>query len=123
MVGIHRYVGYFVVAVFAAGWIWGLGAWIAKRGPGERFWVWVTLAQVVAGAQALIGAIVFLLGYRAPTLLHYAYGIFPIVALTVAHLVARRPDFRGRPWVPFTWAAFISFGLTLRAVMTGLGIG
>jgi hypothetical protein len=27
------------------------------------------------------------------------------------------------PWVPFAWASFISFGLTLRALMTGLGTG
>ena len=28
-----------------------------------------------------------------------------------------------KPWVPFAWAAFICFGLTLRGLMTGLGIG
>ena len=54
-------------------------------------------------------------------MLHYAYGIFPIVALAVAHVFARRPDFRERPWIPFAWVAFICFGLTLRALMTGLG--
>jgi hypothetical protein len=25
--------------------------------------------------------------------------------------------------VPFAWVAFICFGLTLRALMTGLGVG
>ena len=121
MVEIHKYIGLFVVAVFTVGWVWGLAAWIAKRGPGERFWTWVAVAQIVAGAQALIGVVVFLLGYRATTILHYAYGIFPIVALVIAHLFARRPDFQDRPWIPFAWVAFICFGLTLRAVMTGLG--
>jgi len=120
VVEIHRYVGFVVVGVFTVGWTWGLVAWIGKRGPGEAFWVWVTVAQIVAGAQALIGVIVFAIGYRAPTLLHYAYGIFPILALIGAHLVARRPDFRDRAWVPFAWVAFICFGLALRAVMTGL---
>lgn len=121
MIGVHKYVGFFVVALFAVGWIWGLIAWIAKRDPGERFWFWVTAAQIASGVQALIGVTVLLFGRRAPTMLHYAYGIFPIVALGVAHVVARRPDFRDRPWVPFTWVAFICFGLTLRAVMTGFG--
>ncbi len=123
MVELHKYVGFFVVAVFTVGWVWGLAAWISKRGPGERFWIWVTVAQVVSGIEAAIGVIVFLLGNRADTVLHYAYGIFPIVALVIAHVVARRPDFRERPWVPFAWVAFICFGLTLRAVMTGLGVG
>jgi heme A synthase len=80
----------------------------------------VTVVQIVAGIQALIGIVVFVLGNRAPTILHYAYGIFPILALGIAHVIARRPDFRERPWVPFAWVAFICFGLTLRAVMTGL---
>ena len=120
MIEIHKYVGFFVVALFTVGWVWGLIAWIAKREPGERFWVWVTVVQVVAGIQALIGILLFLFGNRAPAILHYAYGIFPILALGIAHVVARRPDYRERPWVPFAWVAFICFGLTLRAVMTGL---
>ena len=120
MIEVHKYVGFVVVGLFTIGWVWGLIAWIAKRDPGERFWVWVTVVQIVAGLQALIGIVVFLLGNRAPTILHYAYGIFPILALGIAHVVARRPDFRERPWVPFAWVAFICFGLTLRAVMTGL---
>jgi heme A synthase len=121
VIEVHKYVGFFVVALFAVGWVWGLLAWIAKRDPGERFWVWVTVAQIVSGAQALIGVVVFVSGDRAPTILHYAYGIFPIIALVVAHAIARRSDFRDRPWIPFAWVAFICFGLTLRAVMTGLG--
>jgi len=119
VVQIHKLAGFVVVAVFAAGWIWGLAAWATKRGPGERFWTWVTMAQVLAGLQAIGGIVVFVSGHRALTLLHYAYGLFPIVALAGAHLVARRPDFRERPWVPFAWIAFICFGLTLRAAMTG----
>jgi hypothetical protein len=122
VVEVHKYVGFFVVAVFAVGWLWGLGAWITKRGPGERFWTWLMVAQVVSGLEAAIGVVVFLMGKRAPTILHYAYGIFPIVALVIAHIVARRPDFRDRPWVPFAWVAFVCFGLTLRALMTGLGV-
>jgi hypothetical protein len=52
--------------------------------------------------------------------------------LVIAHVVAREtrrmaPSARtGRtmaPWVPFAWASFICFGLTLRGLMTGLGIG
>ena len=120
MVQVHKLAGFFVVAVFAVGWIWGLAAWVTKRGPGERFWTWVSVAQVLSGLQAIVGIVVFISGYRALTWLHYAYGLFPIAALVGAHLVARRPDFRERPWVPFAWVAFICFGLTLRAVMTGL---
>jgi len=119
---VHKYVGFTVVALFTMGWLWGLGTWLVKRGPGEWFWRWLAVVQVVAIAQAVIGAILWLLGHRRP-LLHYAYGIFPIVALVIAHATAREERYRNRPWVPFAWAAFFSFGLTLRALMTGLGIG
>jgi hypothetical protein len=45
------------------------------------------------------------------------------VILAIGHALARDPAFRERPWVPFALASFICFGLTLRALMTGLGIG
>lgn len=133
---IHEYVGFAVVAVFALGWVWGVGAWIAKRGPGERYWLWLTVAQVVAGAQALLGIVLLLMGRRMATsgalgdVLHYVYGLLPILLFVFAHVVARAGDAkiigidrRVRAWVPFAWASFICFGLTSRALLTGLGFG
>jgi hypothetical protein len=138
MPAIHEYVGFVVVGVFAVGWIWGLGAWILRRGPGEAYWVWLSVAQVVATIQALLGITLLVLGHRvhAPGtlggVLHYVYGLLPLLLFVIAHIVARAGnasllgfDERKtiRPWVPFAWAAFICFGLTSRALMTGLGIG
>ncbi len=135
---IHELVGFAVVGIFAIGWLWGLAAWIARRGPGHGYWVWLSVAQVTAALQALLGIILLLLGHRvhAPGtlggVLHYVYGLLPLLLFVVAHVVARsgnaslvgfderRPI---RPWVPFAWAAFICFGLASRALMTGLGIG
>jgi hypothetical protein len=51
------------------------------------------------------------------------------VILVIAHTLARdlqktQPGAKPiQPWVPFAFAAFICFGLTLRGLMTGLGIG
>jgi hypothetical protein len=135
---VHRFVGFAVVAIFAVGWIWGLGAWIAKREPGERFWLWLTVAQVTAGIQAVLGITLLLMGHRveaAGTLggvLHYVYGLLPLLLFVVAHVIARAgnasllgfdPARQIASWVPFAWVAFICFGLTLRALMTGLGVG
>ncbi len=117
---VHEYVGYVVVALFAIGWVWGLGAWALKRGPGSWFWLWLAIVQVVAIVQALIGVVLLLLGHRPTTWLHYVYGFGPLVVLVIAHATARQ-QYRDRPWIPFAWAAFICFGLTLRALMTGLG--
>ncbi|HET9723913.1 MAG TPA: hypothetical protein VFR44_08750 [Actinomycetota bacterium] len=136
MSAIHQVIGFIVVGVFALGWLWGLVAWIAKRGPGERYWLWLTVAQVVAGAQAILGIVLLLMGRRMTTpgalgeVLHYVYGLLPILLFVFAHIVARAGNARligidrpVRPWVPFAWVSFICFGLTSRALMTGLGIG
>ena len=134
MSALHRIIGFLVVATFALGWIWGLGARIARREPGDMYWTWLAVAQVVAGAQALLGTILLLLGRRLEAAgvlggtLHYVYGYLPLLLFVFAHVVARAGDARVigidrplRSWVPFAWASFISFGLTLRALLTGLG--
>jgi hypothetical protein len=120
---VHRYVGFLVVGVFAVGWVLGLALWLAKRSAGDWFWRWLVAAQVVAIAQAVIGVVLLALGRRPSTWLHYVYGFGPLAILAIAHALARDPAFRDRAWVPFALASFICFGLTLRALMTGLGLG
>ena len=135
MSALHRVVGFAVVAVFALGWIWGLGAKLARRTPGDRYWTWLSVAQVLAAAQAVLGTILLLAGRRLGAegvlggTLHYVYGYLPLLLFVFAHVVARAGDARMigidrpvQPWVPFAWVSFVSFGLTLRALMTGLGL-
>jgi hypothetical protein len=128
VIEVHKFVGFAVVAIFSVGWIWGAAAWIRKLTPGERFWSWLALTQIVAGVQASIGIILLILGHRPSTWLHYVYGFGPILVLVGAHQVAREQlasHTNGTPplppWVPFAVASFICFGLALRALMTGLG--
>jgi hypothetical protein len=45
------------------------------------------------------------------------------VVFAIGHVLGREEPFRARPWIPFAMASFISFGLSLRALTTGLGIG
>ena len=129
MTELHTIIGFVVVAIFGIGWIWGLGAALLRRGPGHRFWLWLTVAQVTAGFQAVIGLVLLALGRRPATWLHYVYGFGPILILVLAHALAREGQHVqvGKqplaPWVPFAVAAFICFGLSLRALMTGLGVG
>src|SRR5512132_2583885 len=130
MVRVHEAIGFLVVAVFTVGWVWGLGALVLRRDPGERFWTWITVEQVVAGVQAVVGLVLLGLGYRPETWLHFVYGFGPLLILAIAHAMSRETS-GGRvggsmwtqPWVVFAGASFICFGLALRALMTGLGIG
>jgi hypothetical protein len=76
----------------------------------------------------LIGVILLLLGYRPSSWLHYVYGFGPLVILAIGHALAREVKRQSaaiplEPWGVFGLAAFICFGLSLRALMTGLGMG
>lgn len=123
MGAVHGAIGFAVLALFTVGWGWGAVAAVRRRTPGERFWTWLTVTQIAAGVQALYGMLLLSIGREVDTWLHVVYGLGPVAILGVAHLLAREENFRERPWVPFALASFICFGLSLRAAMTGLGIG
>lgn len=120
---IHRIVGFVVVGVFSIGWLLGLVLWVSRREAGDWFWRWLVAAQVLAIGQALVGIVLLLMGREVSTWLHVVYGLGPIVIFAIGHLLAREEQFRARPWIPFAFASFICFGLSLRALMTGLGLG
>ena len=81
---VHEAIGFVVLGVFTVAWIWGGGALLLRRDPGERFWVWITVEQVVASVQAVVGLTLLVLGYRPETWLHYVYGFGPLVILGIA---------------------------------------
>ena len=129
MSSIHTVVGFAVVSIFAIGWLWPLGTLVIRRRPGEAYWIWLTVAQVAAGVQALLGLILLVMGRRPSDWLHLVYGFGPILILVIAHALARegqkvKPGAEPiPPYLGFGFGAFICFGLSLRALMTGLGLG
>ena len=126
---VHKFIGYGVVAMFGLLWFWPGTAWVlgkirrAHGEPGRGYWGLVAVAQVVLAIQVVIGLILLgIHGIDAKPVLHYLYGsLFPIIVLVGAHLFAR--GLERDQWVPFAWGGFICFGLVLRALFTGLGIG
>ncbi|HEX5948923.1 MAG TPA: hypothetical protein VFZ45_05100 [Actinomycetota bacterium] len=122
MRAVHLVAGAAIVGAFGIVWLWGLVTWIVRRGPGRAFWWVVGFVQGAVLIQALVGVVLLFTGGRA-TILHIVYGVvFPALVLGVAHVLAR-DAFAHRPWAPFALASFFCFGLTLRALMTGLGVG
>ena len=105
-------------------WMFVLGVvlWVRKKEAGRVYWGLLTALQVVLGLQLIIGIVLFVAGGRQPTL-HYFYGaVFPAIVLGVAHYFSRgldKPPYHAF----FTIGSFFVFGLTSRALMTGLGIG
>lgn len=125
MDSVHRFVGYSIPAGFALLTLWALLSFIRNKAPSQWFWSLLAALQVVIGSQVVIGGLLYLGGSRpatnGPEWLHYVYGgLFPAIVLIFAHRFARKAE--GIAWIVFGVAAFINFGLTFRALQTGLGI-
>ena len=122
MASLHRIVGFVVVAGWGLLFLFGIGLFITKRDAGRLYWGLLTVLQVLLGVQLLAGLVLLLRGGGQP-LLHYLYGaVFPAIVLGVCHLFTRgleKPPYH----LFFTIGSFFVFGLTARALMTGLGIG
>ena len=124
MVDLHRLVAYSVPAGFALLTLGALFTLVRNREAGAWFWNLLAAVQVVLGVEVLVGGILFLMGSRAviegPDWLHYVYGgLFPLAVLVVAHRSAGRHA--GAEIPIFGVASLVAFGLTFRALQTGLG--
>lgn len=124
MVDLHRLVAYSVPAGFLLLALGALFTFLRNKEPGGWFWNLLGVVQAILGAQILVGAILFAMGNRAvakgPDWLHYVYGgLFPLAILVFAHRFSRKHE--GSEIAAFGFASLVAFGLTFRALQTGLG--
>jgi hypothetical protein len=122
MARFHELEGFVIVTGWGVLFLFGVALWLTKRDANRVYWGLLTVLQVLLGIQLLAGLVLFFSGGRPP-LLHYLYGaVFPAVVLGVCHVFTRgleKPPYH----TFFTIGSFFVFGLTARALMTGLGIG
>jgi hypothetical protein len=122
MASFHEFIGFLIVGGWAALMLWGLLAWITKREPNPWFWRLLGVLQGILVLQLVLGLILWVTN-PIPAFLHPLYGaVFPAIVLVIAHVLARGMDLESDRWKVFGVAAFFIFGLTLRALMTGLGL-
>lgn len=120
---VHKVIGFVIVIAWGVLFLWGTAVWILRRDPTAWFWRLLAVLQVLIGVQLLAGVILLVTGHDLPSLLHLGYGVvFPTIALVVAHSLARSLEDDFDAHKIFTMAAFVVFGLTLRALTTGLGL-
>jgi hypothetical protein len=120
---VHKLVGFVIVGLAAILPVWGLVALIVKREPNQWFWRTLAALQVVLVLQLIAGVVLLATGHHLPSTLHFLYGaVFPAIVLTVAHVIGRGLDNEEDTWKVFAIAGFFLFGLTLRALTTGLGL-
>ncbi len=125
---LHRLVGFGVVGGFATLFVVGIGLRLTRRDEAP-VWYWALQhwLENILIVQVVIGLILFVfMGRRVAggdlVFLHYFYGsLFPLIAVVSGRIAALRREHHD--WIGLTWGAFFAFGLTTRALMTGLGIG
>jgi hypothetical protein len=121
MADFHRIEGFVIVAGWGVLFLWGVGLFLLKRDAGRLYWGLLAVLQVLLVVQLVVGLVLLATGGSRP-LLHYLYGaVFPAAVLVVCHVLSRgleKPPYH----LFFTWGAFFIFGLTARALMTGLGL-
>jgi hypothetical protein len=124
---IHHYFAYLIPTGWLLLALWSAATLVRNKPPASLFWSLLAFMQVALAIQAILGIILFLMGFRpnsnGPSWLHYVYGlIFPVVVLVFAHRYAQRDRFKDIPWLVFGVAAFLIGFATIRAIQTGLGI-
>ena len=119
---IHATIGFVIVGGWFVLLVWGLVSWWPlRREPNRWFWRLLGVLQGILVLQLIVGLTLWL-RHPLPTFLHPLYGaVFPALVLVVAHVLARGMDIESDRWKVFAVASFFVFGLTLRALMTGLG--
>jgi hypothetical protein len=122
MARFHTLEGFVIVAGWGVLFLFGIGLFLTKRDAGRLYWGLLTVLQILLVIQLLAGLVLLFGGSRQP-LLHYFYGaVFPALVIGVCHVFTRgleKPPYH----LFFTIGSFFVFGLTARALMTGLGIG
>jgi hypothetical protein len=122
MAAIHEVIGFVIVSAFGLMFLWGLAAFFLKREPNQWWWRLLAALQAILIVQLGAGLTLLALGRTRP-LLHYAYGaLFPAIVLVGAHVIGRGLEDEADAWKVFAVASFFLFGLTLRALTTGLGL-
>ena len=120
---VHAVIGFVIVGGWFVVFAWGgLAWWPVRREPGGWFWRLLGVLQGILLLQLAVGLILWL-SNPIPTWLHPLYGaLFPAIVLVIAHVLARGMDLEKDRYKVFATAAFFIFGLTLRALVTGLGV-
>jgi hypothetical protein len=120
---VHKAIGFGIVGLAAILPLWGLVALIVKREPNPWFWRVLGVLQGILVLQLIAGVVLLATGHHLPSVLHLLYGsVFPAIVLVIAHVIGRGLDNEEDTWKVFAIAGFILFGLTLRALTTGLGL-
>jgi hypothetical protein len=114
---VHIVVGTLLIATNAIVGIWGLIAYRRNVPPGGFYVRALAIAQTAVIAQATLGLVLLSQGYRPGDKLHFAYGLFPLLA--IAYPYALRGEDGRKNLFYFAVGSTVVAALGVRAFMTG----
>jgi hypothetical protein len=116
MLAAHRIVAILVLVITGAGFLWGAWTYRRRRTAGQGLAHVLALAQTILIAQVGLGLLLLSNHHRARDRLHYAYGVFALLAVLSPWLYAPREPRRRLAW--FVGATLLAALLAARAYMT-----
>jgi drug/metabolite transporter (DMT)-like permease len=114
--GLHMWLGIAVIATNAVAFGWGAYTVWRKRVPGRLFQHVLALAQTLVIAQIALGLLLLSDGSRTTDDLHYAYGVFALLAVLSPWFYAPEEPRKRLAW--FAGATLIATALSIRAYTT-----
>lgn len=103
--------------MFAVG-FWGIFSYVRGESLGGSIAGAFAIGQAIVVVQALLGAALYLDGARAPSVVHYLYGVTAMLVLPFAWSYARDRAPRPSLLIYSLLALFIA-GLAIRGMTTG----
>ena len=98
--------------------VWGVVSFFRGRGVTPNYRGALVIGEGLLAAQALLGLLLLLLGYRPAEILHLLYGVLIPLVLPFTSGVVRGRSGRTRS-LYYGGAALFIVGLAIRATVTG----
>src|SRR4030065_2882214 len=111
---LHERLASAALLFFLVAGIWGLIAYLRRRGGGSEYWGILAVGEVLILAQAAPGVLLWLEGERPGRGIHILYGIVASITLPAYYAYSKgQDDRRGAGTYRLVFALFV--GLTLLA--------
>ena len=114
---LHQRLASAALLFFLVAGIWGLIAYLRRRGVGSEYWGILALGEVLILTQAALGVLLWLEGERPGRGIHILYGIVAAITLPAYYAYSKGQDDRR---AAFTYGLICLFlvGIVLRAATT-----
>src|SRR4030065_2781076 len=111
---LHERLASAALLFFLVAGIWGLIAYLRRRGVGSEYWGILAVGEVLILAQAALGVLLWLEGERPGRGIHILYGIVASITLPAYYAYSKGQDDRR---AAFTYGLIFALfvGLTLLA--------